>query len=114
MSEKIPYKIYLSESEMPKYWYNLRADMVNKPAPMLNPGTLQPMTKEELSAVFCEDLVDQELNVNDALIPKKSAISTKCTVPRPWYVHIVLKNILAHPPKSTINSKATTPRAATS
>ena len=69
MSEKIPYKIYLSESEMPKYWYNLRADMVNKPAPMLNPGTLQPMTKEELSAVFCEDLVDQELNVNDALIP---------------------------------------------
>ena len=69
MSEKIPYKIYLSESEMPKYWYNLRADMVNKPAPMLNPGTLQPMTKEELSAVFCEDLVDQELNENDALIP---------------------------------------------
>ena len=69
MSEKIPYKIYLSESEMPKYWYNLRADMLNKPAPMLNPGTLQPMTKEELSAVFCEDLVDQELNVNDALIP---------------------------------------------
>ena len=40
----IPYKIYLSEDEMPRYWYNVRADMVNKPAPLLNPGTLQPMT----------------------------------------------------------------------
>ena len=45
MSEnKIPYKIYLSEDEMPKAWYNLRADMTNKPAPLLNPATLQPMT----------------------------------------------------------------------
>ena len=63
MSEnKIPYKIYLEESEMPKSWYNLRADMKNKPAPLLNPGTLQPMTAEELSGVFCEELVKQELD----------------------------------------------------
>ena len=63
MSEnKIPYKIYLEESEMPKSWYNLRADMRNKPAPLLNPGTLQPMTAEELSGVFCEELVKQELD----------------------------------------------------
>ena len=44
----IPYKIYLSEDEMPRYWYNVRADMKNKPAPLLNPGTLQPMTAEEM------------------------------------------------------------------
>ena len=60
--EKIPYKIYLEESEMPKAWYNLRADMKNKPAPLLNPGTLQPMKEEELDGVFCEELVKQELD----------------------------------------------------
>ena len=63
--QKIPYKIYLSESEMPKTWYNVRADMKNKPAPLLNPGTLKPMTAEELSGVFCEELVQQELD-NDS------------------------------------------------
>ena len=59
---KIPYKIYLEESEMPKVWYNLRADMKNKPAPLLNPGTLKPMTAEELAPVFCEELIKQELD----------------------------------------------------
>ena len=63
MSEnKIPYKIYLSEDEMPHTWYNLRADMKNKPAPLLNPGTLQPMTAQELEGVFCSELVKQELD----------------------------------------------------
>ena len=62
MSEnKIPYKIYLDESEIPKQWYNVRADMKNKPAPLLNPGTLRPMTAKELAPVFCEELVAQEL-----------------------------------------------------
>lgn len=60
--EKIPYKIYLSESEMPRQWYNLRADMKQKPAPLLNPGTLQPVTAEELGHVFCDELVKQELD----------------------------------------------------
>ena len=63
MSEqKIPYKIYLEESEMPTAWYNLRADMVNKPAPLLNGETLQPMTEDELSEVFCRELARQELD----------------------------------------------------
>jgi len=60
--EKIPYKIYLTEAEMPKAWYNLRADMKNKPAPLLNPGTGKPMKAEELYPVFCEELVKQELD----------------------------------------------------
>ena len=60
--QKIPYKIYLSEDEMPKYWYNLRGDMKVKPAPLLNPATTQPMTAEELGGVFCEELVKQELD----------------------------------------------------
>ena len=61
-TEKIPYKIYLDESEMPKSWYNMRADMKKKPAPLLNPGTGEPMTAKELSAVFCDELVAQELD----------------------------------------------------
>ena len=69
MSEKqIPYKIYLEEQEMPTKWYNVRADMKNKPAPLLNPATLKPMTFEELRGVFCDELVKQELNDTDAYI----------------------------------------------
>ena len=63
MSEKkIPYKIYLEENEMPTQWHNVRADMKNKPAPLLNPATLKPMTAEELGHVFCDELVKQELD----------------------------------------------------
>jgi len=63
---KIPHKIYLNENELPTAWYNLRADMTHKPAPLLNPDTLQPMTAEELSAVFCKELVRQELDEETA------------------------------------------------
>ena len=66
---EIPYKIYLNEKEMPESWYNVRADMKNKPAPLLNPGTGKPCTAEELSHVFCDELVKQELNDTDAYIP---------------------------------------------
>ena len=59
---EIPYKIYLSESELPKSWYNLRADMKNKPAPLLHPGTHQPLKLEELTPIFCEELAKQELD----------------------------------------------------
>ena len=68
MEKNIPYKIYLEESEMPKAWYNLRADMINKPAPLLNPETLKPMTAQELSKVFCDELVAQELDETNAYI----------------------------------------------
>lgn len=60
--KEIPYKIYLDEKELPKQWYNLRADMKNKPAPLLNPATMKPMTEKELDGVFCEELVKQELD----------------------------------------------------
>lgn len=60
--KEIPYKIYLEEKEMPTQWYNVRADMKTKPAPLLNPATLQPMTAGELGAVFCDELVRQELD----------------------------------------------------
>ncbi len=59
---EIPYKIYLNEDELPKSWYNVRADMKNKPAPILNPGTLQPVTAAELEGIFCKELVAQELD----------------------------------------------------
>ncbi len=70
MSEKtIPYKIYLQESELPTAWYNVRADMKNKPAPLLNPGTHQPMTAQDLAPVFCDELIQQELDDTTPLIP---------------------------------------------
>ena len=65
---EIPYKIYLEESEMPKQWYNVRADMKNKPAPLLNPATLEPMTYEDLRPVFCDELIRQELDNDTAYI----------------------------------------------
>ncbi len=70
MSEKkIPYKIYLEENEMPQYWYNLRADMKNKPAPLLNPGTHEPMKHEDLAPVFCDELIEQELDDTTPFFP---------------------------------------------
>ena len=82
-NQKIPYKIYLSENELPKTWYNVRADMKNKPAPLLNPGTLQPMTAEELSAVFCEELVAQELDNENPYIPIPEEIQNFYKMYRP-------------------------------
>jgi tryptophan synthase beta chain len=66
---KIPYKTYLSEEELPTAWYNVRADMKNKPAPLINPGTHEPMTAADLEPVFCAELCQQELNNTDPLIP---------------------------------------------
>ena len=67
--EQIPYKIYLEENEMPAAWYNVRADMQHKPAPLLNPATGAPMTEQELEGVFCSELVQQELNDTDRYLP---------------------------------------------
>ena len=64
----IPYKIYLEENEMPKQWYNVRADMKNKPAPLLNPATQKPMSFEDLQPVFCDELIRQELDNTTAFI----------------------------------------------
>lgn len=66
--KNIPYKIYLSENEMPKQWYNVRADMKDKPAPLLNPQTLEPMSFDDLRPVFCDELIKQELDNENAYI----------------------------------------------
>lgn len=79
----IPYKIYLEESEMPKRWYNVRADMKNKPAPLLNPGTLKPMTAPELEEVFCKELVQQELDDVNAYIDIPTEIQSFYKMYRP-------------------------------
>jgi len=69
MKNKIPTRIYLTEEEMPKFWYNLRADMKNKPDPMLHPGTLQPVTADDLAPVFCRGVIEQEMDETTRLIP---------------------------------------------
>lgn len=64
-----PYKTYLNEDELPRFWYNMRADMQKKPAPLLNPQTRKPVTAEELERVFCKECVKQELDDTTRLIP---------------------------------------------
>ncbi|MCQ2470640.1 MAG: TrpB-like pyridoxal phosphate-dependent enzyme [Clostridia bacterium] len=98
---KIPYKIYLEENEMPQQWYNLRADMKNKPAPLLNPGTLEPMTAEELSGVFCEELVKQELDDTTAYfdIPQEIRDFYKMYRPSPVVRAYCLEEKLKTPAK---------------
>lgn len=66
--QSIPYKIYLSEDELPRQWHNIRAEMKELPDPFLNPATRQPCAASDLEAVFCKDLVEQELNVTDPYI----------------------------------------------
>lgn len=100
-TQKIPYKIYLEENEMPKQWYNVRADMKNKPAPLLNPGTLQPMTAEELGGVFCEELVKQELDDTTAYfdIPQEILDFYKMYRPSPLVRAYCLEKALDTPAK---------------
>lgn len=102
MSEqKIPYKIYLTEEEMPKEWYNVRADMKIKPAPLVNPGTLQPMTAEELGGVFCDELVQQELDNDTAYveIPEEIRQFYKMYRPSPLVRAYCLEEKLGTPAK---------------
>ena len=102
MSKKeIPYKIYLEEKEMPSKWYNVRADMKTKPAPLLNPATLQPMTAKELGAVFCDELVRQELDdVNPYIdIPQEILDFYKMYRPSPLVRAYCLEKKLQTPAK---------------
>lgn len=101
MEKKIPYKIYLAENEIPTQWYNVRADMKNKPAPLLNPGTGQPLTLEELSPIFCEELCRQELD-NDTPyfdIPEEIQNFYKMYRPSPLVRAYFLEKALGTPAK---------------
>ena len=102
MSEnKIPYKTYLEENEIPKAWYNLRADMKVKPAPLLNPGTGKPLTAEELTPIFCEELVKQELDNDTAYFPIPDDIQEfyKMYRPSPLVRAYCLEKVLDTPAK---------------
>ena len=99
--KNIPYKIYLEESEMPKAWYNVRADMKVKPAPLLNPATGKPVTKEDLAPVFCDELIAQELD-NDTRyveIPEEIRNFYKMYRPSPLVRAYCLEQKLGTPAK---------------
>jgi tryptophan synthase beta chain len=101
MSNKIPYKIYLDENEIPTQWYNVRADMKNKPAPLLNPATKQPLTLQDLNPIFCEDLNKQELD-NDTPyfdIPEEIQNFYKMYRPSPLVRAYFLEKALGTPAK---------------
>ena len=100
-NKEIPYKIYLNENEMPKQWYNVRADMKNKPAPLLNSATLKPITFEELRPVFCDELIKQELDdVNPYIdIPEEILKFYKMYRPAPLVRAYCLEEKLGTPAK---------------
>ena len=97
----IPYKIYLSEDEIPKQWYNVRADMKNKPAPLLNPATMQPMGFDDLRPVFCDELIKQELDDTTAYIDIPDEIRSfyKMYRPSPLVRAYCLEKALGTPAK---------------
>lgn len=101
MEQKVPYKIYLEENEIPKAWYNVRADMKNKPAPLLNPATLQPMGIDDLKGVFCEELCKQELDNDSAYFPIPEEIRNfyKMYRPSPLIRAYFLEKALGTPAK---------------
>lgn len=101
MEQKIPYKIYLSEEELPRQWYNVRADMKTKPAPLLNPATGQPVTLEELSQIFCTELAKQELDNDNAYIaiPEEILDFYKMYRPAPLVRAYFLEKALGTPAK---------------
>lgn len=101
MEEKIPYKIYLTEDEIPRQWYNVRADMKNKPAPLLNPGTGQPLTIDDLNPIFCEDLNKQELDNDTPFfdIPEEVQGFYKMYRPSPLVRAYFLEKALGTPAK---------------
>ncbi len=100
-NDKIPYKIYLEESEMPKTWYNMRADMKKKPEPMLNPKTMQPITFDDLKNIFCDELCRQELDDTTAYfeIPEKIRNFYKMYRPSPLVRAYCLEEKLKTPAK---------------
>ena len=101
MEKQIPYKIYLAENEIPTQWYNVRADMKNKPAPLLNPDTGKPLTLEELSPIFCEELCRQELDNDTAYfdIPEEIQNFYKMYRPSPLVRAYFLEKALGTPAK---------------
>ena len=98
---EIPYKTYLTEQELPTAWYNLRADMKVKPAPLLNPGTGKPLSAEELTPIFCEELVRQELDNDTAFfpIPREIRDFYKMYRPSPLVRAYCLEKVLDTPAK---------------
>ena len=99
MSQEIPYKIYLNENEIPRQWYNVRADMKNKPAPLLNPGTGEPIKLEELEPIFCTELAKQELDNDTAYfdIPEEVFNFYKMYRPSPLVRAYFLEKALGTP-----------------
>lgn len=101
MEKKIPYKIYLAENEIPTQWYNVRADMKNKPAPLLNPSTGEPLGVDELKPIFCEELCRQELDNDTAYfdIPEEILNFYKMYRPSPLVRAYFLEKALGTPAK---------------
>ena len=113
---KVPYRIYLSEEEIPKNWYNLRADMKEPHDPLISPATHEPLKKEDLYPIFCEDLAAQEMDYTTRYFPIPEEIREfyKIYRPLPCAAPTIWRRPLGRRQKFTTNLRGTTPPAATS
>lgn len=80
---KIPHRLYLSEDQMPKQWYNLRADMKEQPDPLINPATMKPAVEEDLYPVFCKKLAHQEMDAETRYIDIPEEVQEMYKIYRP-------------------------------
>lgn len=112
----IPHRLYLTEDQMPKQWFNLRAVMPEQPDPMLHPGTLQPVTLEDLLPIFCKELAQQELDGTTEYIDIPEAVQNvyKMYRPSPLVRAYELEKPWTLRQRFTTNLRATTPPALTS
>ena len=96
---EVPYKIYLDEKDIPSSWYNVRADMKNKPAPLIHPATLKPLTFEEMRPIFCDELIRQELDDTTPYIRIPNEIQNfyKMYRPSPLTHAVFLEELLGTP-----------------
>ena len=110
---KIPHRLYLTEDQIPKQWYNLRADMKEQPEPMINPATMKPATEEDLYPVFCKKLAHQEMDAETRYVDIPDEIMEMYKIYRPSRsaVLIIWRKRSAPRQKFTTNSRATIPRA---
>ena len=112
---KIPHRLYLTEDQMPKQWYNLRADMKEKPDPLIHPGTRQPLAEQDLYPIFCQKLAHQELDndtryidIPEPVLDMYKLYRLRCAARTIWRRRWTPRL------RSTTSLRATTPRAATS
>lgn len=80
---KVPHRLYLTEDQMPKQWYNVRADMKEQHDPIINPATMKPVQESDLYPIFCKKLAHQELDTQTRYVDIPEEVQEMYKIYRP-------------------------------